>query len=244
MTKKIGIIGFGNMGMVIGERLKPYSAKYQLVVFDKDSKKTEKISGISVAKNNLDILANVETVILAIKPQDFDATLNEIKGNVKNKLIISIAAGISTDYIEKILDEARVVRVMPNVPARIGKGISCLCKGKFASEDDLNYAQEIFIYLGETMVLPESLMDAATAISGSGPGYFYDLLETRCIGSADIQELEKFALEYFIPHMTAAAKEAGFSEEQAKMLAAITAEGSVALLKSTKLLPKELVLQV
>ncbi len=150
--KSIGIIGFGNMGAALTGRLRE---RYSLFVFDKDRKKTKTVKAVNRAKNLKDLLANSEIVILAVKPQDFPALFREIKAYLKDKLVISIAAGISTRFIEKSLAKARVVRVMPNMPAKIGKGISCLAKGRFAKKADLVLAEKIFKGLGLTLILEE-----------------------------------------------------------------------------------------
>ena len=130
------------MGQAIAEQIK---SMYPIWVFDKDSNKTKNLSDINIARNVVDLLNEVDTVILAVKPQDFDTLLDEMKGNVKDKLIVSIAAGITTVYIEKRLGQTKVIRVMPNLPARIGKGMICLCRGKFSTDDDdLNFSKQLF----------------------------------------------------------------------------------------------------
>jgi pyrroline-5-carboxylate reductase len=134
INKKVGIIGFGNMGSAIAERIK---SEYKVFVFDKDKERTTNLSGISVAENITDLLHKVDTVILAVKPQDIEALLKEIKDKVNNQLVISIAAGITTKYIEKILGMVRVIRVMPNIGVIVGKSIYYICKGEFAKEKDL-----------------------------------------------------------------------------------------------------------
>lgn len=226
--KKIGIIGCGNMGRAIFERLKD---EYSLFVFDKDVNKTKDLSSVNIAKNPADLLKKSEVIILAVKPQDFESLLKEIKDNVNDRLVISIAAGITTGYIEEHLGDVRVLRVMPNMPAKIGKGMSCLCKGKFSTEEDLGFAKSLFDTLGETLVLNEDMMDAATAISGSGPGYLYDWAEGK-----DFKEIKKYAAT-FISTFTTSAESIGFSQLQAEILAKITTEGSIAYLEETKLSP-------
>ncbi len=236
MNKKIGIIGFGNMGSAIAEGIKN---EYKVFVFDKDKKKTENLLGISVSRNAKELVKKVDAVILAVKPQDFDNVLDEIKAEVKNKLVISIAAGITTHYIEKQLGMVRVVRVMPNLPAKIGKGMACLCKGNFSTEEDLNFAQKLFGKFGQSLIIEEKLIDAATAVSGSGPGYFYYLIEGK-----GQNEIKKFGQDFFIPALSASAEKIGFSKEQAKILAEATAEGSLAFLESVHISPAGLAKQV
>jgi pyrroline-5-carboxylate reductase len=236
MQKSIGIIGYGNMGSAIGQRLK---SRYQIWAFDKDKNKTKNLSDIKIADNTADLVNRVNAVILAVKPQDFDTVLGDIKKHGKDKLIISIAAGITTRYIENKLDKIRVIRVMPNLPAKVTRGMIVLCKGNFASDIDLDFARQLFDYLGTTMFIEEDLMNAATAISGSGPGFFYNLIKDK--PKADWQD---YARIDFIPALSASAQKTGFSPEQAKLLARITTEGSIALLEETGLSPKELCSQV
>ncbi len=244
MKKKIGIIGFGNMGMVIGERLKQDIDSYEVYVYDQDSKKTDQVSGIHVASSAIDLADKVVALILAVKPQDFEVILKELKDHTQNALVISIAAGLRMDYVERLLGDARVIRVMPNMPARIGKGISCLCKGKHANTDDLLFATQLFSHLGETMIIPEYMMNSATAISGSGPGYFYDLLSKENINIKNTDEVEHFGRDVFFPRLLEAAHGIGFNAEQAQVLSRATVEGSLAMLAVTGLFPQELLAQI
>ncbi|MCX5707286.1 MAG: pyrroline-5-carboxylate reductase [Candidatus Omnitrophica bacterium] len=173
---KIGVIGCGNMGSVIAGKLSQQINEYEVWVFDKDKERSNSLK-TNTAKNALDLVDKSETIILAIKPQDLDHLLKEIRKQAGGKLVISIAAGISTRHIENILGDVRVIRVMPNIAAKIAESVSCLCKGKFATSDDLLFTQEIFYYLGITRQIDESMMNAATAISASGPGYIFNFIE-------------------------------------------------------------------
>jgi pyrroline-5-carboxylate reductase len=112
-------------------------------------------------------------IILAVKPQDIIKVLEEIKPYSRAKLIISIAAGVKTILMEKILGRARVVRAMPNMPALVGKGITAITKGRFATKKDMNVARRIFLNIGEVVELEEGFMDDVTALSGSGPAYYF-----------------------------------------------------------------------
>ncbi len=237
----IGIIGFGNMGSCLGQKLK--IRKKKIWVFDKDKEKTSNLSGINIAENNINLVDKVGVLILAVKPQDFELTLKEIKDGIKNKLVISIAAGITTSYIENILGKVRVVRTMPNMPAKIGKGITCLCKGKFAKDDDLSLAREIFQSLGITLILDEDMMNEATAISGSGPGYVFDWIENRKIDINNKAALERFR-EEFVVLLTGAAVGIGFMPRDATKLAQATVDGSISLLKQSDSSVQELKKQI
>jgi pyrroline-5-carboxylate reductase len=234
--KKIGIIGFGNMGAAIADSIKN---EYDLFVFDKDATKTRGIiSAINVSSDLHDLLDTTDAIIIAVKPQDLDELLTTIKDKVKNKLIISIIAGKSTRYFEKRLGKVKVVRVMPNLPAKVRRAASCISKGTYAELADLVLAEYIFRKLSKFKVqrIKEEMMDAATAISGSGPGYYYRF----CPKAYDTPELIKFEREYFIPSLSASAQEIGFSKKQADVLAEATAEGSRVLLQKTKDSPDKL----
>lgn len=227
MKERIGIIGFGNMGCAIYQRIK---SRYTAYVFDKDKAKTDNLQRINAACSLADLAAKSDCVILAVKPQDFDAVLAGIKRYIDKKLVISIAAGIRTGFIEKFLADARVVRTMPNMPAKIGKGITCLAAGKSASKKDLAAAQKLFACLGRTLTVKEGLMNAVTAVSGSGPAYVCYYLES-----------EK---QNFLADFQAAAEGLGFSLKEAKFLAQATNCGTRAFLKKTKISPSQLMREV
>ena len=154
----IGIIGAGNMGMAIASRIKG-----KVFLSDKNRRISD---NVTVAKRS-------DIIILAVKPQDIGEVLREIRPYVKEKLIISIAAGVATSSIEKALGKARVIRVMPNMPAMVGKGISAVTRGRFAKPEDLKIAFGIFSKVGEVAEIKENMMDAVTAVSGSGPAYYF-----------------------------------------------------------------------
>lgn len=113
-----------------------------------------------------------------------DTTLFTIK-EFSNKEIffVTIAAGITTGFIEKRLGEGtRVVRVMPNLPVVIGEGISAICLGSYATKEDEEIAFEIFSSIGEVVMVDEDLMDVVTGLSGSGPAYILKVIEAICEG--------------------------------------------------------------
>lgn len=171
---KIGIIGGGNMGLAILSRI---AKTDKVCVCEKDVKRAAFLKKkYKVCVCELSCVASwAEVIILAVKPQDMDSVLAEIKPKIRtNALIISIAAGITTAYLEKRLGKGvKVIRTMPNMPAQIGEGITAIAKGKFASKADISRAVKIFKSIGETVVVKENLMDAVTAVSGSGPAYVF-----------------------------------------------------------------------
>ena len=208
------------------------------MVFDKDRNKTQNLSAISVEDTLLDLVKKSDVIILAVKPQDFDELLKEIKDYAKEKLVISIAAGIPTAYIEKYLGKAKVVRVMPNIGAKIGEAESSLCKGKNAKEKDLDFARELFDYLGKTWIVEEEMINAATAISGSGPAYIYYDMEMNRIDPLNVpKEIE----EEYVKRLRRAAEKVGFDSQIAFELAVNTSATSLHLTAALAKSPAELI---
>ncbi len=237
---KVGIIGYGNMGKAIAERI---NEKYAVSIFDKDKSKISGLKNITVADEVANLVRQSETIILAVKPQDFDLLLNEIKPFVFDKLIITIAAGIATGYIKSQLGvKARIIRIMPNLPAQIGQGVSVLSKGQDTTEEDLDsawhLAYDIFNNLGSVLVVDkEEMINAATAISGSGPAFFchYIIKEKK--------QADKVRGE-FINNLAQAAVNLGFDQREADLLSQGTVDGTIAMLIEKHLSPEELIQMV
>ncbi len=190
MKEKIGIIGGGNMGAAI---INGIYQDYSVKVCEKDSTRRRYLKRrFSLDIDTIEgIIQDSSIVILAIKPQDFDSVLKElsiaisgVSGRNRRRIrIISIAAGITTAYIEKRLGaEIRVIRAMPNLPAQVGMGITAICAGQFSKRKDLRDACSIFNKVGSTVIVEERLMDAVTAVSGSGPAYVFLFVE--CLNKA------------------------------------------------------------
>ncbi|MGA2774626.1 MAG: pyrroline-5-carboxylate reductase [Candidatus Omnitrophota bacterium] len=236
--KIVGIIGYGNMGSAIAERIK---TKYQVLVFDKDAEKTRNLKNVKVFDNILDLAEKADILILAVKPQDFDTLLKDIKENIDNKLIISIAAGISTRYIENILGTARVIRVMPNIGAIAGKATSCLCKGNLASMKDLKFSERLFRGIGKTSIISEDKMPVATAVSGSGPGFYADKRESN---SEDYNRNPQKFLKDFIVSLARGGEKEGLTKKEAEFLASTTGVASEYLIVKIKIPPLKLKQQV
>ena len=135
-----------------------------------------------------DLVLQSGVIILAVKPQDCLPVLQDVSRSfTKDKLLISIAAGLTTRFLEKNLPpSARVVRTMPNMPAFIAEGMTALCRGRYAKPADIRTASEIFKHVGATEVVPEKWMDAVTAVSGSGPAYVFLLAECLMNAAASL----------------------------------------------------------
>ena len=182
--KKIGMVGGGKMGgaLIEGMISRGRVGAAALTVADKDEKRLEELAkayGVHVTADNREAVRGADLVILSVKPQNMADVLSELAGEAAPEaLFISIAAGIATTFIEERLGKGvRVVRVMPNLPALIGEGAAALAPGAFATKADLELARQIFTAVGIAVEVEESLMDAVTGLSGSGPGYAFLIIE-------------------------------------------------------------------
>jgi len=185
----VGFIGGGNMGEalikgLLGASLVPATAIHATDVRLERLKELDRQYGIQVSSDNADLVRHSDIIILAVKPQIMDSVLKEIAPAVtRKKLLISIAAGVSTAKIRAVLHkDARLIRVMPNTPALVLEGVTAIAKADNLEPDDLDTAGEIFSAVGRVVVLDESLMDAVTGLSGSGPAYVAVVIESLADG--------------------------------------------------------------
>jgi len=189
MIKNIGFIGGGNMGEAIVKGLLKVNVVKANQVYVCDIRK-ERLAylretyHIQTTEEISNLLGNVQIIVIAVKPQDVGSVLEEIKDKITpQQLLISIAAGIRTQYIESFLpEEIPVIRVMPNTPALVLAGMSALTPGQFATDEHLKVAETLFKAIGETVIVPEKLMDAVTGLSGSGPAYVAVMIEAMADG--------------------------------------------------------------
>ena len=182
--KKITIIGGGKMGSIIAQGLidNKIASSKNITVTDIDKARLKSLSAsmkLKVSHDNKKAAKEADMIILAVKPQNMAATLKEINSVIdKSKLVISIAAGITTSFIEKSFAKGvRVVRVMPNTPALVGKGAAAVAAGSRAKANDVKLTRAIFNAVGISVEVEEKHMDAVTGLSGSGPAYFFLIIE-------------------------------------------------------------------
>ena len=135
--------------------------------------------GVEVGTSNSGAVRGAAVAVIAVKPQDLDALLDEIAPALDgSQTVLSLAAAIPTSSIEsRLRDGIPVVRAMPNAPSTVHEGIAGICGGRSAGPDHLEQASQILRAVGDVVVLPESAMDAVTAVSGSGPAYYALLAE-------------------------------------------------------------------
>ncbi|MEW9096347.1 MAG: pyrroline-5-carboxylate reductase [Clostridiaceae bacterium] len=189
MSKFIGIIGCGNMAQAIVEGIvkSKIVETENIMVSDMDEEKLNymrKKHNIKTTKSNTEVALNSDVIVLAVKPNIYAPVVEEIKDKVKNNVVIvTIAAGISIDFIEKGFGkDIKVVRTMPNTPALVGEGMTALCYNNFNKEEDVNYIVNIFESFGKVEIINEKLMDVVPAISGSSPAYVYMFIEALADG--------------------------------------------------------------
>ena len=177
----VAIIGVGVMGeALLSGLLRGGHDPADLIVGEKRPERAVELR----TKYAVSVVGNVEaaaadTVALVVKPQDMGEVLTEIAPHLRaGQLLISLAAGITTDYIERhIPDGIAVVRVMPNTPALVDEGMAAISAGTHCDEEHLAFAEQMLSVTGRVLRIPEKQQDAVTAISGSGPAYLFFVVE-------------------------------------------------------------------
>lgn len=190
------------------ERLKHFSGAY----------------GVEGSRDNAAEIANADLAVLAVKPQALRDVLAQIGGEIgEGVLVVSIAAGVSISAIEGALRKgARIIRVMPNFPTLVGRGAAAFARGSRATDADSDTVSALFGCVGIVVEVAEPLLDAITALSGSGPAYVFYLVEA----------------------MLRAGAEMGLGSDTARKLTLATIEGSARMLSETGLDPRELTRRV
>jgi pyrroline-5-carboxylate reductase len=162
----------------------------RLVVADVRADRLEELRrlyGVLVTDDNLTLVRRADVVILAVKPQILGAVLDEIAPATPGKLLISVAAGVSTSEIRRHLPPGtRMIRVMPNTPALVLEGATAIAHADGLGDGDLDTARQIFEAVGRVVVLGEEMMDAVTGLSGSGPAYIALVVEALADGGVRV----------------------------------------------------------
>lgn len=223
MNQTIAFIGAGNMAeaLIRGLLAAGTVTPSQIIAADVRPERLDYIHrtyNVCTSRDNAQAAQRADIVVLAVKPQQMSSVLSSLHPS-ESALIVSIAAGFTTARIERELGGSpRVVRAMPNTPALVGAGATALCKGRFATEEDLSAAEKLLNAVGIVVRVEETAMDAVTALSGSGPAYVFLMAEA----------------------LVSAGIEAGLSEPVARQLAIQTVCGAGRLLAESDESPQQL----
>lgn len=228
IDRRIAFLGAGNMAnAIIRGLLRAGMSTSKISATVRREEKKSELEGaykINVGFDNVAAAQNAEVVVLCVKPQALDKVLTQVAPAVdRSKLVVSVAAGVPIAAIERRLGSgARIIRTMPNTPSLVGLGATALASGEHATSDDLQLATAMFDSVGITTVVDESLLDAVTGLSGSGPAYIFLIIEA----------------------LSDAGVKMGLSRHQALKLASQTVLGSAKLMMETNQHPGQLKDQV
>ena len=228
MPVKLGIIGGGVMGEALLSRLiaqKVYQPSEIILSEPQQQRRSflEQQYGVQVTADNR-VVASTSVILLAVKPQVFNAITAELLDVVaapqseSPPLVISILAGVPLSKLEAAFPQLPVIRAMPNTPATVGAGITAISSGSHTHDHHRETAQQMFRAVGEVVEVPETLLDAVTGLSGSGPAYVAIMVEALSDGGVA----------------------AGLPREIATQMALQTVRGTVHLLQETGMHPAEL----
>jgi pyrroline-5-carboxylate reductase len=218
LGKNLAFLGAGNMAeaLVKGLLRAGVAAPQEILCTDRRKERGDELTsryGVRFTTSNAEAARACDLVVLSVKPQVMNHLLEEIAPVLDaSKLVISIAAGVPIEAIErKVGHGVRIVRTMPNTPALVGAGATALSAGRHATEDDLRVAKSLFDAIGKAVIVDETLLDAVTGLSGSGPAYMFLIIEA----------------------LSDAGVKVGLPRYQAQELAAQTVLGSAKLLIET-----------
>lgn len=220
---KVLVIGAGNMGLTYSEGMSSsnYLNRRKLMVFDVSADVTARLKKeeiYDVYEKLEDCVPIADIVFVAVKPYHSEELFETIKPMMRTEqIVVSLMAGVKIDTIQKLLGITKVVRTMPNLPAKVGKGVTSFTASKAVSRVELIMVRNLLDTTGESIhVKDETFIDKSTGISGSGPAYVF----------------------YFMQSMLEAALKMGFSENDSKVLVSNTFEGAVALFNENDLTPE------
>lgn len=181
---KLGFIGTGNMAQAImgGIIRNDVFSPDEIIgsdISEESRKKVRDAYGIHVTGDNQKVASEAEVIVLSVKPQYYAQTIGEIRGSVReNQIIISIAPGKTLSWLEEQFGKrVKIVRTMPNTPALVGEGMTAACANEYVVEKEKEYALKILRSFGKVEMIPENLIDAAVAVSGSAPAYVFLFIE-------------------------------------------------------------------
>lgn len=237
IEKNIAFLGGGNMAEALIKGVLSAQAvpAERVTVTDVSSARLTALKNryrVSISSRNTDAARDADVIVLCVKPQVIDAVLAEIAPIADgSKLVISIAAGVSLERIEKALaGRPRVIRVMPNTPAIVLSGAAGMATGRTASEADRELAEEIFGSIGRVVTVDEKLLDAVTGLSGSGPAYVFTVIEALADGGVKAGLPRAVAMELAVQTVLGSARMVLETKEHpAKLRDMVTSPGGTTI---------------
>ena len=210
---ELGIIGTGTMGSALLRTIIKNNVidKDKIIVYDKDNLITENIFkdlGVKIAQNNSHLAQTSNYILLAVKPQVINIVLEEIGSHITTEqTIVSIAAGVAIKHIEKYINnDIGIIRIMTNTPLMVGAGASAITHNKKINEGSIDFIKKIFNSGGVVVELDEEHLDTVTGLSGSGPAYFFVIIEALADGGVKMGLSRKVAIELAAQTALGAAK--------------------------------------
>ncbi|MEM1994906.1 MAG: pyrroline-5-carboxylate reductase [Nitrososphaerales archaeon] len=180
---KVAIIGGGTMGEALARSFSTIDNIEVCVAEVKGERRAQlQEQGFKTYASSIEAVREAEVVVIAVKPKDVKGVLEEVKELVGGKLIISVAAGVKIRHLESVIPEGRFIRAMPNIAAVVKAAITALTPSRNVGKEDLEVAQSLFSSIGRTILIDESLIDAVTGLSGSGPAYIFLVIEALAEG--------------------------------------------------------------
>ena len=209
----IGFIGGGNMAEAMIKGIRQSGMKDIIVSEPREERRKylEQTYAVKTTPDNREVVKDSHIIILAVKPQNMDDVTAGISGTITDdKIVVSIAAGVTLSYLSSRLKTSKIIRVMPNTPALVQEGMSVLSMCECIHDKEMGLIRDIFMSIGKVLFLPEKYMDAVTAVSGSGPAFF----------------------AYFVEAMIEGGTKLGLSRDNAAELAVQTFMGTAKLLET------------
>ena len=213
-TRRIAVLGAGRIGeaLISGLLSSGWREAADLVASTRRDERAAELAerhGIVAMMDNVEAARDAALVVLAVKPQDMDALLDEVGPSLTvEQTVLSIAAATPTRTVERYLATGvPVVRAMPNTPSTVHEGIAGLCAGANATDEHLTLAEEALAHLGSVVRVPERSMDAVTAVSGSGPAYFALLAEAMIEGGLLLGLSREISTQLVVQTMLGTAKQ-------------------------------------
>lgn len=198
-TIRLGVIGCGKMASAIlgGVIKNNFLNNKNIYIYDVNKDNSSKLAqeyNFNTVNSTRELLNNVDVILLATKPFVVNEVLEDLKPNYKNQLVISILAGVKIEKYKSVIPNIKIARVMPNTPALVNKGMSAVCTNEFLTREESDFAFNFISNCGKVIKTTEDKIDIITALSGSGPAFYYKIIDLMAQSAIKLGLNEKEAL--------------------------------------------------